>query len=156
MFGRTMNEFWGKIHFLFTFVFLNATFLPMHLLGALGVPRRYADVNEFASFHHVEGLNIFITWAAVGMSIAQIPFAINFLYSLFFGPVAGRNPWHANGLEWTTPSPPGHGNFDFQPVVYRGPYEYNSPEVDADFYPQTQAPPAERPGHPAPQHPVAD
>ena len=39
------------------------------------------------------------------------------------------------------PSPPGHGNFDFQPIVYRGPYEYGSPEVDTDYYPQTQPPP---------------
>jgi formylglycine-generating enzyme required for sulfatase activity len=38
-----------------------------------------------------------------------------------------------------------HGNFDFQPVVYRGPYEYNSPEVDEDYYPQTQPPPTDRP-----------
>jgi cytochrome c oxidase subunit 1 len=60
---------------------------------------------------------------------------------MFFGPVAGRNPWHSNTLEWQAPSPPGHGNFDFQPVVYRGPYEYGSPEVDTDFYPQTQPPP---------------
>ena len=47
----------------------------------------------------------------------------------------------ANGLEWLAPSPPGHGNFDFQPVVYRGPYEYGSPEVDTDYYPQIQPPP---------------
>ena len=53
----------------------------------------------------------------------------------------GRNPWHANSLEWMAPSPPGHGNFDFQPIVYRGPYEFNSPEVDDDYYPQTQPPP---------------
>ena len=35
--------------------------------------------------------------------------------------------------EWSAPSPPGHGNFDFQPIVYRGPYEYGSPEVDTDL-----------------------
>ena len=52
----------------------------------------------------------------------------------------GRNPWCANGLEWMAPSPPGHGNFDFQPVVYRGPYEYGSPESDKDYYPQTEPP----------------
>ena len=43
------------------------------------------------------------------------------------------------------PSPPGHGNFDFQPIVYRGPYEYGSPEVDTDYYPQIQPPPARKP-----------
>ena len=69
-----------------------------------------------------------------------------FVYSLFFGPKASRNPWHANSLEWIAPSPPGHGNFDFQPVVYRGPYEYNFPGHDSDFYPQNEPPrPGEKP-----------
>ncbi len=117
MFGRTMNEFWGKVHFFLTFIFLNGTFFPMHILGAAGFPRRLADPYHYPGFHHLQGLNIFITWCAIGMVTSQIIFAINFIYSIFFGPVAGRNPWHANGLEWTAPSPPGHGNFDFQPVV---------------------------------------
>jgi cytochrome c oxidase subunit 1 len=78
------------------------------------------------------------------MVAVQIVFALNFILSMFLGPRAGRNPWHSNGLEWQAPSPPGHGNFDFQPVVYRGPYEYASPEVDADFYPQTEPPPADK------------
>jgi cytochrome c oxidase subunit 1 len=75
------------------------------------------------------------------MGASQIIFVINFVWSMFSGPKVGRNPWRANSLEWTAPSPPGHGNFDFQPVVYRGPYEYASPEMADDFYPQTQPPP---------------
>ena len=43
----------------------------------------------------------------------------------------------------TEPPTPRHGNFDFQPIVYRGPYEYGSPEVDIDYYPQTMPPPEE-------------
>jgi cytochrome c oxidase subunit 1 len=142
MFGRLMNESWGKVHFFLTFIFLNGTFFPMHILGAVGFPRRLADPYHYDTFKHLMPLNQFITICAIGMVSTQIIFAINFFYSMFFGPVAGRNPWHANGLEWTAPSPPGHGNFDFQPVVYRGPYEYGSPEVQTDYYPQTQPPPA--------------
>ena len=142
MFGRTMNDTWGKVHFLLTFLFLNGTFFPMHVLGAAGFPRRYADPYHFESFAHLQPLNIFMTYCAIGMVAAQIIFAVNFFYSLFWGPKAGRNPWHANGLEWIAPSPPGHGNFDFQPIVYRGPYEYNSPETPgSDYYPQIQEPP---------------
>jgi cytochrome c oxidase subunit 1 len=77
-------------------------------------------------------------------AIAQAIFVVNFFYSIFFGPKVGRNPWNANTLEWMAPSPPGHGNFDFQPVIYRGPYEYGSPEVDVDYYPQTAPPPSRR------------
>ncbi|MGH7772997.1 MAG: cytochrome c oxidase subunit I [Candidatus Binatia bacterium] len=55
-----------------------------------------------------------------------------------FGERASKNPWEANTLEWTAPSPPPHGNFEAIPVVYRGPYEYSSPEVREDFLPQNQ------------------
>lgn len=141
MFGRLMNEFWGKIHFFFTFVLLNCVFFPMHILGAVGFPRRLADPYHYETFRHLQPLNEFISYCAIAMVAIQIVFVINFFGSIFFGPKSGRNPWLANGLEWQAPSPPGHGNFDFQPVVYRGPYEYHSPEVDVDYYPQTQPPP---------------
>ena len=143
MFGRMMNESWGKLHFFLTFLFLNGTFFPMHILGVVGFPRRLADAYQYEVFHNLKPMNEFITWCAIGMVAAQVVFFANFFYSIFRGKKVGRNPWGANGLEWTAPSPPGHGNFDFQPIVYRGPYEYASPEVDTDFYPQTQPPPEE-------------
>ncbi len=142
MFGRQMNETWGKVHFLLTFLFLNGTFFPMHILGMVGFPRRLADPYHYETFRHLMPLNQFMTWCAILMVATQLIFFVNFFYSIFFGPKVGRNPWHANSLEWMAPSPPGHGNFDFQPIVYRGPYEYGSPEVDTDYYPQTQPPPA--------------
>ncbi len=141
MFGRMMHDGWGKVHFFLTFLFLNGTFYPMHILGMVGFPRRLADPYHYETFAHLMPLNQFMTICAIGMVSVQIIFAANFFGSIFFGPKAGRNPWHANGLEWQAPSPPGHGNFDFQPIVYRGPYEYGSPEVDEDYYPQTQPPP---------------
>ncbi|MCC9605353.1 cbb3-type cytochrome c oxidase subunit I [Blastopirellula sp. JC732] len=144
MFGRMMNETLGKIHFALTFLFMNGTFFTMHILGAGGFPRRLADPYHYPTFSHMLSMNQFMTICAIGMVAVQVIFAVNFFYSLFWGPKAGRNPWHANGLEWQAPSPPGHGNFDFQPIVYRGPYEYGSPESDEDFYPQTMPPKQER------------
>jgi cytochrome c oxidase subunit 1 len=145
MFGRMMNEFLGKWHFFLTFIFLNGTFFTMHILGAVGFPRRLADPYPYKTFEHLLPMNQFMTVCAIAMVASQIFFVINFFYSMFFGPPVGRNPWHANSLEWMAPSPPGHGNFDVQPIVHRGPYEYNSPEVDTDYYPQTQPPPTDRP-----------
>jgi cytochrome c oxidase subunit 1 len=152
MFGRMMNEFWGKVHFFLMFIFLNGVFYTMHILGANGFPRRYADAYHFGIFEHLQPMNIFITWCAIALVASQSIFIINFFYSMFYGPKAGRNPWHANGLEWTAPSPPGHGNFDFQPVVYRGPYEYGSPETTEDYYPQVKPPPEDRPSAPEGGH----
>ena len=51
-------------------------------------------------------------------------------------PSVDRNPWEATTLEWSAPSPPGHGNFLTEPVVYRGPYEYSVPGAASDFTPQ--------------------
>lgn len=145
MFGRMMNDNWGKLHFLLTFIFLNGTFFTMHILGMVGFPRRLADPYHYKIFADLMPMNRFMTWCAVGMVASQIIFAGNFIYSMFWGVKASRNPWHCNGLEWSAPSPPGHGNFDFQPVCYRGPYEYGSPETPLDYYPQTQPPPAGKP-----------
>ena len=141
MFGRMMNEFWGKVHFFLTFVLLNCVFFPMHILGWTGFPRRLADPYHYETFRNLLPLNQFMSWCAFILVGIQIIFILNFFGSMFFGERAGRNPWKANGLEWQAPSPPGHGNFDFQPIIYRGPYEYGSPEVEDDYYPQTQPPP---------------
>ena len=136
MFGRRMNEGLGKLHFLLTFIFLNLTFLPMHFLGARGFPRRYAAHNHIEEFAELMPINQFITYAAFAMGTAQLIFVVNFFGSLIWGRKAGRNPWNANTLEWLTGSPPGHGNFDFQPIVERGPYEYSHPDHEEDFLPQ--------------------
>jgi cytochrome c oxidase subunit 1 len=83
-------------------------------------------------------LNVFVSLAAFGLGIAQIIFVYNFLYSLFRGPKAESNPWHANTLEWQTPSPPPHGNWGAQlPTVHRWPYDYSVPGAPDDFVPQT-------------------
>ncbi len=138
MFGRMMNDTVGKIHFALTFIGFNCTFFPMHLLGISGLPRRYADPYIHPYLEHLLNMNQFMTISAMLMGFAQFLLLGNFLYSMFFGKKCGRNPWNANGLEWTAPSPPGHGNFDIPPVCYRGPYEYASPLVpDQDYLPQT-------------------
>jgi cytochrome c oxidase subunit 1 len=138
MFGRMMNDTLGKVHFVLSFIGMNCTFFPMHLLGVGGFPRRLADPYQYPYLSHLLPMNQFITYAAILMGFAQFLLLGNFIYSIFRGQKCGRNPWNANGLEWTAPSPPGHGNFDILPVVYRGPYEYSSPLVDEDFLMQTK------------------
>lgn len=139
MFGRLMSDRVGRLHFLLTFIGFNGTFFPMHMLGIAGFPRRYADPYIHPYMEHLMPMNQFITLCAVLMGVAQLLLIGNFFASIFIGKKAGRNPWNANGLEWTAPSPPGHGNFDILPVVYRGPYEYSSPLVDGrDYLMQTE------------------
>jgi cytochrome c oxidase subunit I len=70
------------------------------------------------------------------LGAAQLLFIINFFLSLKTGKKASDNPWDATTLEWATPTPPPHGNFETEPVVYRGPYEYSVPGKAVDFIPQ--------------------
>lgn len=140
MFGRMMNETLGKIHFFATFIAYNCTFFPMFILGVGGMMRRIYNPLQYEFLKPLEPINVFITISAMALGLAQIPFAVNFCWSLFAGGRAERNPWKANTLEWTAPSPPPHGNFDVIPIVYRGPYEYSLPEVPEDYLPQDRTP----------------
>ena len=146
MFGRMMNDTVGKWHFLLTFIGFNGTFFPMHLLGVAGMPRRYADPYLHPYLEHLLPMNQFMTISALIMGFAQILLFANFIYSMKFGKVCGRNPWGANGLEWIAPSPPPHGNFESVPVVYRGPYEYSPPDREEDYWLQTDPPLGRGPG----------
>ena len=138
MFGRMMNSTMGKVHFWLTFLFYNMTFFPMHDLGIAGHMRRIYDPSQYEFLQPLAPLNRFITVSALLLFTVQILFAVNFVMSWFNGKKAPENPWDANGLEWTVPSPPPHGNFAKVPTVYRGPYEYSSPLVEDDFLPQTR------------------
>ncbi|PZR78335.1 MAG: cytochrome C oxidase subunit I, partial [Chthoniobacterales bacterium] len=144
--GRMMSEFWGKVHFWPSLICMNVIFLPMFLQGMLGMHRRWYDGGQGWNLANekVWGLTGFqwnqpISIAAWCMGLAQIPFIINFFYSIWRGKkVENDNPWEATTLEWTAPSPPPHGNFIKAPVAYRGPYEYSLPRRGKDFTMQNE------------------
>jgi cytochrome c oxidase subunit 1 len=153
--GRMMSEFWGKVHFWLSLVFMNLVFMPMFAQGMAGMIRRMSDggANYSAAVNikagadvigglsdRIMGLHIYILYAAVGLGLAQIPFIINFFWSIKNGrPAMSTNPWQSTTLEWQTPTPPPHGNFAKTPHVHRGPYEYSVPGHATDFTPQNEA-----------------
>ena len=126
MYGRFMNETLGKFHFWGTLIGAYCVFWPMHYLGMAGVPRRYYDFDAFATFGHFDGLNKFITIAAIVTFGFQLLFVINFFYSVWKGrKLTQQNPYNANTLEWTTPVNVGHGNWPGKlPAVQRWAYDY--------------------------------
>jgi cytochrome c oxidase subunit 1 len=143
MFGRMMNDTWGKIHFWLTFLGVYCVFMPMHYLGLVGNVRRYsAFVDDYLA--PLIPVHRFITIAALLTGAAQLIFLANLIYSRFWGPSASENPWDATTLEWATSSPPPFDNFGGRhPVVYRGPDEYGVENPDGtDFIMQTS--PAKR------------
>jgi cytochrome c oxidase subunit 1 len=138
MFGRMMNETWGRIHFFITLAGTYAIFMPMHYLGMAGGTRRYSDYREVKYLATLMPLHRFMTFAAIITIAAQFIFVINLFWSMFKGPKASDNPWEATTLEWTTTTPPPHDNFGgVTPVVHNGPYEYGVPGAAKDYVMQT-------------------
>jgi cytochrome c oxidase subunit 1 len=140
MFGRMMNETLGKIHFWGTFVPFNGIFIPLFMLGLGGQHRRIWSYENFPELARPEyyALRHFASISLIVMLACQLIFIFNFFWSLKNGKVAGKNPWNANTLEWTTDSPPPHGNWKELPTCYRGPYEYSVPGRESDYWPQDQ------------------
>jgi cytochrome c oxidase subunit I len=134
MTGRMLSEGLGRIHFWLTFFGVYAIFVPFHIQGIVGHPRRIAEATGYDYLHQIQPLHVVITIAALVTASAQVVFLINILWSTFRGRVASINPWEATSLEWITSSPPPHDNFgDTVIQVYRGPYEFSVPGSMNDF-----------------------
>jgi len=129
MTGRMVNETLGQIHFVMTFVGFNITFLPMHQLGLQGMNRRIALYDP-----QFQTLNMVCTIGSYILALSTFPFIINIIWSLYKGKEAGRNPWKALTLEWQTASPPIIENFEEEPVLWAGPYDYgiDTESIDGD------------------------
>jgi len=145
--GRFMNEFWGKTHFWLSLIFMNVVFQPMFLQGMHGMLRRMynggatyaATAEQIGLPQAILDLNKWVSHGAWFLGLAQIPFIINFFWSIQKGKkVTSDNPWDATTVEWQTPTPPPHGNFSKPITVHRGPYEYSVPGHASDFTPQTE------------------
>jgi cytochrome c oxidase subunit 1 len=114
MFGVKLDETLGKWCFWFLFVGFNVTFLPMHLMGLEGMPRR---VFTYANTGRLPELNLIATCGSYVMLVGTLLFAWNVIVSTVRRRPVGDDPWGANSLEWATSSPPPEHNFDKLPPI---------------------------------------
>ena len=114
MTGRMLSEKIGKMHFWVMFIGFNMAFMPMHILGVLGMPRR---IYTYSTDQNWAGINLFVSIGAFVIAISIALLIINVARSLRKGEIAGMNPWEASTLEWSIPSPPPHYNFAVVPTV---------------------------------------
>ncbi|MBA2290989.1 MAG: cytochrome c oxidase subunit I [Gemmatimonadales bacterium] len=114
MFGRMLDEGLGKWHFWLSMIGFNVTFMPMHWVGLLGMPRRvytYPEGLGFDLFNMVQTVGAFI------LALSILVFMWNVIRS-WRGPAdAPADPWGGATLEWSIPSPPQEFNFAEEPVV---------------------------------------
>jgi len=140
MFGKMMDDRLGKIHFWGTIIPFNFIFIPLFVLGMGGQHRRIYNYEHFSELAGAgfQSMRVVATIALLVMLAFQLVFFYNCWKSWRSAKRASKNPWKANSLEWTTESPPPHGNWhpDEMPVVYRGPYEYSVPDREDDYWPQ--------------------
>ncbi|WP_285403977.1 cytochrome o ubiquinol oxidase subunit I [Luteibacter sp. ME-Dv--P-043b] len=116
-FGFRLDPFWGKCSFWFWLVGFYFAFMPLYVLGFMGVTRR---MNHFED----PSLALWFRLAAFGAVLIALGIG-SFLVQIF---VSIRNreklrdvtgdPWHGRTLEWSTSSPPPDYNFAFTPIIH--------------------------------------
>ncbi len=114
MTGRLLDERLGRWNFWAMFVGFNVAFLPMHLTGLFGMPRR---IYTYAPDMGWNTLNLVTSIGSFVLGVGVLLFVVNVWKSLRAGAPAGPNPWDASTLEWSTPSPPPPYNFAVIPTV---------------------------------------
>jgi cytochrome o ubiquinol oxidase subunit 1 len=116
-FGYKLDPFWGKMSFWFWQIGFFFAFMPLYVLGLMGITRRVSQFED-------PSLQIWFIIAACGAGMIAIgiaSFVIQLVVSYFkreqLKDVTG-DPWNGRTLEWATSSPPPDYNFALTPVVY--------------------------------------
>jgi len=116
-FGYQLEPFWGKCSFWFWLVGFYFAFMPLYMLGMMGVTRRMSHFEDPA-------LRIWFLLAAfgalliaLGIGCFLIQLVVSFMRREALRDVTG-DPWDGRTLEWSTSSPPPAYNFAFTPIVH--------------------------------------
>jgi len=143
IFNRQLSEPLGKLHFWLTIFGAYSTFLPMHLTGLAGEPRQYAQLNGIsgpgtALLQTTTPLQLHITFSAIFLTFAQLPFLYNLIRTALSPASPRENPWQATTMEWAPePTPSAPWALSPEPLTtYRGPCHYSADATT--FTPQWQ------------------
>ncbi|MDP3384591.1 MAG: cytochrome c oxidase subunit I [Phenylobacterium sp.] len=119
--GRKHLEGLGRTAFALIMIGFNAAFLPMHLTGLWGMPRR---VFTYGGEMGWDLLNLISSVAGFILAIGFALVVVDVVQVARFGRRSRRNPWGASTLEWGMPTPPPAYNIGSQPhVTSRDPLE---------------------------------
>lgn len=116
-FGFKLNAFWGKMSFWFWFIGFYFAFMPLYVLGLMGVTRRMSQFEDpsLQIWFIIAAFGAFLILLGIGSFIVQIGYSIWKRDELRD---ETGDPWQGRTLEWSTSSPPPAYNFAFTPVVH--------------------------------------
>ncbi len=120
MFGRMYSRKGAVVGWTLFFIGFNCLYFPLFLAGLHGMPRRYQDyLPEFHSYHMASTIGSWI------LATGLLTLIGNILVSIKWGKKAPLNPWGSATLEWTVASPPPTHQFESEPAITHGPYDYD-------------------------------
>jgi len=112
--GKMLNEELGKLHFWLFLIGFHLTFDFMHVPGILGMPRR---IYTYEPGRGWDIWNLIVSVGVLFQAAGILIFVFNLVWSYFRGKAAGKDPWNAWTLEWSTSSPPPVYNYATIPTV---------------------------------------
>ncbi|VVE66886.1 cytochrome o ubiquinol oxidase subunit I [Pandoraea pnomenusa] len=116
-FGYRLDPFWGKCSFWFWFIGFYVAFMPLYLLGLMGVTRRVSHFDDMSLQIWFQIAAVGALLIAIGIACFIIQLVVSFLRRDQLRDDTG-DPWHGRTLEWSTSSPPPVYNFAFTPLVH--------------------------------------
>ncbi|MEM6303893.1 MAG: cytochrome o ubiquinol oxidase subunit I [Pseudomonadota bacterium] len=116
-FGFKLDPFWGKVSFWSWVVGFYFAFMPLYVLGLMGVTRRLSQFEDtiYAGYFFTALIGALMIAVGVVAFLIQIFVSIRRREEL----ACGDDPWGGRTLEWSTTSPPPYYNFAFTPQVYQ-------------------------------------
>ncbi|MGO4165667.1 cytochrome o ubiquinol oxidase subunit I [Novosphingobium sp. YAF33] len=116
-FGFRLNEFWGKVSFWLWVPGFWFAFMPLYILGLMGVTRRMRvfDDPSIQIFFIIAAFGALMIAGGIGAMLVQ--FAVSIWKREELKDETG-DPWNGRTLEWSTSSPPPEYNFAFTPIVH--------------------------------------
>src|SRR5688572_19224968 len=118
-FGYKLDEFWGKVSFWFWVVGFWVAFMPLYVLGLMGVTRRlrYFEDPSLQIWFQIAAVGAGLIAVEIGAMLVQ--FYVSFRKRKELRDTTG-DPWDGRTLEWSTSSPPPAYNFAFTPIIHEG------------------------------------
>ncbi len=116
-FGYKLDPFWGKMSFWFWLIGFYFAFMPLYVLGLMGVTRRVSQFEDpsLQIWFIIAAFGAFLI--AIGIACFIIQLVVSFFKREELRDTTG-DPWDGRTLEWSTSSPPPDYNFAFTPVVH--------------------------------------